>query len=72
MPFPTVDNDMLNIGVSNGQIPIIGAGNKLPDSIINGGVGANQFIKLDGSARLPAVDGACLLIYPHLRVVLEE
>jgi len=64
MPFPTVDNDMLNIGVSNGQIPVIGAGNKLPDSIINGGVGANQFIKLDGSARLPAVDASLLTNLP--------
>ena len=64
MPFPTVDNDMLNTGVSNGQIPVIGAGNKLPDSIINGGVGANQFIKLDGSARLPAVDASLLTNLP--------
>jgi hypothetical protein len=64
MPFPTVDNDMLNTGLSNGQIPVIGAGNKLPDSIINGGVGANQFIKLDGSARLPAVDASLLTNLP--------
>lgn len=65
MPFPTVDNDMLNIGAVAGDIPVVGAGNKLPNSLIDAGVGANQFLQLDGSARLPPIDGSLLTNLPN-------
>ena len=56
MPFPTIDNDLLNIGILQGQIPVIGAGNKFPGSIINSGAGANQLVQLDNTGKLPALD----------------
>lgn len=64
MPFPTVNNDMLKTGVLEGEIPIVGAGDKLPNSIINAGTGANQFVQLDGSAKLPALNGSLLTNLP--------
>jgi len=64
MPFPTIDNDMLNTGILNGEIPIIGAGDKLPNSLFDAGVGANQFVQLDGTGKLPAIDGSLLTNLP--------
>jgi|GEM_PF-5858836 len=64
MPFPTIDNDLLDTGILQGQIPIIGAGNKLPASIINSGTSANQFVQLDNAAKLPALDASQLLNLP--------
>ncbi|MDA0782429.1 MAG: hypothetical protein O2942_09230 [Proteobacteria bacterium] len=64
MPFPRIDNDMLNIGAIAGDIPVIGAGNKLPNFLIDAGVGANKFLQLDGSARLPAIDASLLTNLP--------
>jgi len=64
MPFPTVDNDMLNTGIVDGQIPIVGAGDKLANSLIDAGVSANQLVQLDGSAKLPAIDGSLLTNLP--------
>jgi hypothetical protein len=64
MPFPTVDNDMLNTGVIDGQIPIIGTGDKLANSLIDAGVAANQFVQLDGSAKLPPLDASLLTNLP--------
>lgn len=61
MPFPTIDNDLLNIGILQGQIPVIGAGNKLPSSIINSGTGANQLVQLDNTGKLPALDASQLI-----------
>lgn len=64
MPFPTIDNDLLNIGILQGQIPVIGAGNKLPGSIINSGTGANQLVQLDNTGKLPALDASLLTNLP--------
>lgn len=64
MPFPTVNNEMIKTGIADGNIPIIGAGNKLPGSIINAGAGANQILQVDGSRKIPAVDGSLLTNVP--------
>lgn len=64
MPFPKIDNDLLNIGVSNGKIPVIGEGNKLPTSLLDVGNGANQIVQVDGAGKLPAVDASLLTNLP--------
>ncbi len=66
MPFPKIDNDMLNIGVSQGQIPVVGSDNKLPDSLINSGVGANQLVKLDNTGKLPPLNASQLVNLPSV------
>jgi hypothetical protein len=64
MPFPKIDSDLIDTGILQGQIPIIGAGNKLPDSIINSGTSANQLVQLDNAAKLPALDASQLVNFP--------
>lgn len=83
MPFPKIDNDLVDTGVADGKIPVIGAGNKLATSIVNTGlvdgkipvVGigdkldmslidtgltVGKIVQLDGTGKLPAIDGSLL------------
>lgn len=64
MPFPKIDNDLLNIGNTNGKIPLIGAGDKLPTSLLDTGAGSNKLVQLDGDGKLPAIDASLLTNLP--------
>lgn len=64
MPFPKLDNDLLNIGSTNGKIPLIGAGDKLLTSLLDTGAGSNKLVQLDGDGKLPAIDASLLTNLP--------
>jgi hypothetical protein len=64
MPFPKIDNNMLNLGGLANNIPVIGAGDKLPISLLDTGSAANKVVQLDSSAKLPALNGSQLTNLP--------
>jgi hypothetical protein len=61
--IPTGNGTVTNVTSANSDIAIVNE-TTTPELTLNSGTGANQIVKLDGTAKLPAVDGSQLTNLP--------